>query len=108
MSLYVVFHPYLPEYDIQGTPEAIRMSDIKKYGWKWAIDKMRKNFLKYDLRPQGRIHESHARMFDLIISRRTVVRRLEPWQVRRMRLNKLRRLVRPRRRMKRRKTPKRT
>ena len=85
---YVVFHPYLPEYDIQGRPIAISYEEIKEKGWKRALEKARKNFLKYDLKPTKRIHPKHLELIDKIVSRKTVIRELTPEQAKRIWMGK--------------------
>ena len=57
---YIVFKFYVPEYGIQSRPIPIKASKIDKYGWKWAVRQARDVFLAYGLRPIGKIHHSHA------------------------------------------------
>jgi len=52
---YVVFKFYIPDYHIQGRPIPIRASDVKRKGWRWALNKAKDTFLIYGLKPIGEV-----------------------------------------------------
>ena len=63
LSTYIVFKFYVPEYGIQSRPIPIKASKIDKYGWKWAVRQARDVFLAYGLKPIGKIHPTHGRLW---------------------------------------------
>lgn len=72
MAKYLVIHTYLPDYGIQGTPILIPMSLIKLWGLQgknWVREEKKRavdHFLRWNMRPIGRIHPHHRPLADNI------------------------------------------
>ena len=105
MSLqsYIVFKFYVPEYGIQSRPIPIKASEIDKYGWRWGVMKAIDVFMAYGLQPIGKIHRTHARLWqDGRMTYMPKFKKMTPEQVSEM----IHGIAPPRKRVKVRKKPK--